>query len=335
MKKLNKYHIVSIALLVLIAIVQLLPFVSTSTLKAHKENEGSGVSYTWAEIPVGLAGKVKNREWPPEVKYRDLNSWYVAEEVKALFEDWNEQIVVEKIDEMLVLAAKDPDNAFDVTSTCEDLKNSPNGTEEELARLEAAKAALEASKAELDKDPSNTELLANFNVCNDEKDAAERAVVGKKARAETAVHDYVAFVTKYPLYGKKNISLFQYVWRPAAGLANRQFVWFLIPELMFIAFALFAFLIKNYMAKAVVGFMFAATQICQFISILYLRSADFEVWTSGRLGTVQISDFLANSSMLVAVLVLIMSFVTIGVSVYFIPQWKRDKAANAELKKKL
>lgn len=199
MKFFNKYSIASIALLLLILIVQLVPFTHSTRIVSEVEDMGK----TWAELPVGVAGKDRS-SWPSEIKYGN-------------FEDW---------------------------------------------------------------DPSVQE--------------------------------------KYPLYGEKEVSMFNYVWNPAGALYGEKVGAFIMVQVLFIAFAIFALLIRNYMAKAVVTFIFALTQIWAFIKTLLLKSA-------GDL----------DPYMLVPYLVLVLALATIALGVYFIPQYFRDVRHNEKVRKSL
>lgn len=123
---------------------------------------------------------------------------------------------------------------------------------------------------------------------------------------------------KYPLYGEKNVSIFTYVWNPAGSLKTSQYIAYVLIQVLFIAFGLFAFLVKNYMAKAVVAFMFGLGQIYAFIQTLVLKASGF-----------------LQPYMAVPVLLLVLGLFAIAVGVFFIPKYFADKKANAELKKSL
>jgi len=199
MKYLNKYHIISLALLVLVLFVQLVPFTNSSNVNSDIEDWGK----TWAELPIGVAGKAKSA-WPAEIKYGN-------------FEDW---------------------------------------------------------------EPSVKE--------------------------------------KYPLYGEKNVSIFTYVWNPAGALAGHKVNAYILVQVLFIAFALFSFLVKNYLAKAIVAFLFGFAHLYAFIQSFVLKSAD------------ELVPFMPT-----VILLAVMAAACFAVGAYFIPEYLRDKAKNAEIKKSL
>lgn len=70
MKFFTKSNIIACVLLALTIIVQLIPFTNSTLLQSEVEDPGK----TWAEIPVGLAGKSKF-DWPSEIKYGDFKDW--------------------------------------------------------------------------------------------------------------------------------------------------------------------------------------------------------------------------------------------------------------------
>ena len=123
---------------------------------------------------------------------------------------------------------------------------------------------------------------------------------------------------KYPLYGKKNVSIFTYVWNPAGSLHTFQYIGYVFLHVFLVGLALFAFLVKNYMAKAVVAFMFALEQIFAFVETLILKSSGF------------LTPYAFTTYFL-----LVTALLTIAIGIFFIPEYKREKAANAELKKQL
>ena len=123
---------------------------------------------------------------------------------------------------------------------------------------------------------------------------------------------------KYPLYGEKNISLFTYVWDPAGALYGKKVNAFIFAQVAFIAFALAAFLIKNYMAKAVFAFIFA---IANFLSTALM----FMLKASGDL-----TPYLG-----VPVFNLVVGLAAVALGIYFIPEYFREKARNEEIRKSI
>lgn len=200
MKLLNKYNIISWVLLLLIVIVQLIPFTNSTKLVSEVEDPGK----TWAELPVGQTGKDKS-DWPSEIKYGE-------------FKDW---------------------------------------------------------------DPS--------------------------------------VQAKYPLYGERGVSIFTYVWNPAGALSGTEVNAYVFTQVAFIALLLFTFLVKNFMAKAVVAFIVGLGYIWAFVRTLLLNIAA---------GT---SPF----SMVVAILLLVIGLASIAAGVYFIPEYFRQKKLNEEIRKSL
>lgn len=201
MKFLNKYNVISWVLLLLILIVQLIPFSNSTKLNSEVEDPGK----TWAELPVGQTGKDKS-DWPSEIKYGE-------------FKDW---------------------------------------------------------------DPSVQE--------------------------------------KYPLYGERSVSIFTYVWNPAGALSGKEVNAYIFTQVLFIALLLFTFLVRNFMAKAVV---------------LFITGIGY-VWAFAR--TVLLNGEAAGSapfSMVVAVLLLIIGLGAIAAGIYFIPEHFRQKALNEEIRKSL
>lgn len=200
MKLLNKYNIISWVLLLLIVIVQLIPFTNSTKLVSEVEAPGK----TWAELPVGQTGKDKS-DWPSEIKYGE-------------FKDW---------------------------------------------------------------DPS--------------------------------------VQAKYPLYGERNVSIFTYVWNPAGALSGAEVNAYVFTQVAFIALLLFTFLVKNFMAKAVVAFIVGLGYVWAFVRTLLLNA---------EAGT-------APFSMVVAILLLVIGLASIAAGVYFIPEHFRQKRLNEEIRKSL
>ncbi|MGI5071285.1 hypothetical protein HRO26_09085 [Treponema pectinovorum] len=199
MKFFNKYNTVSFALLLLVLVVQLVPFTNSTKIESEVEDAGK----TWAELPIGVTGKDRS-SWPSEIKYGE-------------FKDWD-----------------------------------------------------------------------------------------------------VPIKEKYPLYGERQISIFTYVWNPAGALYGYRVGAYILPQVMFIAFAIFTFLVKNFMAKAVVAFIFGLTHIWAFAKTLMLTS-------SGNL----------EPYMAIPVLLLILGLALIAVGIWCIPQYFRDKAHNEHVRKSL
>lgn len=78
---------------------------------------------------------------------------------------------------------------------------------------------------------------------------------------------------KYPLIGKKDISIFQYVWLPAGALTGAQVNCYVLVQVMFIAFALFSFFVSSKLAQAVVSYMFGLSYVYAFVQTLILKGA--------------------------------------------------------------
>ena len=186
-------------MLVLTVVVQLVPFTNTANLDSEVED----ASKTWAELPVGLAGK-ERFTWPSEIKYGDFNDW------------------------------------------------------------------------------------------------------------EPEVQE------KYPLYGEKDISIFTYVWNPAGALSMSKVNCYIFVQILFIAFGIFAFLIKNSLAKAVVSFIFALSYIYAFVQTLILKSMEVLV------------PFMPTT-----VCLLVLGLFAVAIGINYIPEWKREKVENANRKASL
>jgi len=105
---------------------------------------------------------------------------------------------------------------------------------------------------------------------------------------------------KYPLYGEKNISIFTFV------------------QVLFIAFVLFSFLVKNFLAKAVVAFLFGFSHIWAFVrSLLLSASGELEPYT------------------FTLVLLIVIGLAVIAAGVYFVPEYFKEKAKNEAVRKSL
>ena len=123
---------------------------------------------------------------------------------------------------------------------------------------------------------------------------------------------------KYPLYGEKQISIFTYVWNPAGALYGHRVNAYILLQVLFLTFALFAFLIKNFMAKAVAAFLLGLSSIFAFTSTIVLKvSGDLQPY------------------MVTTVLVLITGLAAIAAGVYFIPEYFPEKAHNEAVRKSL
>lgn len=260
MKKLNKYHIVSLVLLALVLVVQLVPFTHSTLLKSDVEDQ----SMTWAELPVGVTGKDRN-DWPTEIKYEKTDYWKNAQTLPAT------------ADAIVQTVKSTPDFGIWTVSDA-------------VSTYEAAVA--------------------------DGTDA-DRIAAAKK-NVEESVANVKSVCEKYPLYGEKQISLFTYIWNPSGALWANQFLAFLFVHVAFIAFALFAFLVKNYMAKAIVAFIFGISNICAFVQCFVLKSADL------------LAPYLPT-----VILLAVSAVAAVAVGVYFIPAYLADKAHNEEVKKSL
>lgn len=123
---------------------------------------------------------------------------------------------------------------------------------------------------------------------------------------------------KYPLYGEKQISIFTYVWNPAGALYGHKVNAYILIQVLFIAFGLFAFLIKNYMSKAVVAFLFGLSNIWAFVTTLLLRASE------------ELTAYWPTT-----ILLLILGLAAVAAGIYFIPQYFRDKAHNEAVRKSL
>ena len=123
---------------------------------------------------------------------------------------------------------------------------------------------------------------------------------------------------KYPLYGEKNVSIFSYVWNPAGALYGKKVNAFVFAQVAFLAFALAAFLIKNYMAKAVFAFIFALSNFLSTVLMFLLKA-------SGDL-----TPYLG-----VPIFSLVIGLAAVALGIYFIPEYFREKARNEEIRKSI
>jgi len=123
---------------------------------------------------------------------------------------------------------------------------------------------------------------------------------------------------KYPLYGEKNISIFTYVWNPAGALYGHRVNAYILVQVLFIAFVLFSFLVKNFLAKAVVAFLFGFSHIWAFVrSLLLSASGELEPYT------------------FTLVLLIVIGLAVIAAGVYFVPEYFKEKAKNEAVRKSL
>ena len=294
MKFLNKYKIVSIALLLVIAVVHFLPFTHTTNIQSVDEKG----NLSWAELPnsTKIPGKGFS-DWPSEIK-RDVSAWKNAEKAREIYKtlatSQDKVSVLTEIRETI----KDDYFAEDFVKACD------KAIEDAAVNADVFNTKVEVKTSEIGANNTVEEKVEYVNYLD--------------SKVNPAARDYFTFLSVYPLYGEKDISIFTLVWHPAGALEMPLVNALILVPLLFILFGIFAFFVKNYMAKAVVAFLFSLGQIWAFIRILVLNG-------SGEL----------PSYIYVGILLLVTALATIAVGVWFIPEFFREKEANAKLKKSL